>query len=224
MITVKQAKQGSSQIEAIGYIRVSTEKQEVQAQQSAISDAVAKHENMKLIRVESETISSRKADRQIYGVIETLKAGQVLVVYELSRLGRSLTEILNIVEAVKKRRSSIWVLSPEMKLGTGLSSGEEIQAETMIFALGIGARIERDLISERTKNALRERKAQGVKLGRPVGEGKKVEALAKEKNMNISEIDNLLSKGLSPVKMGSLLGCDARTVRAYLRTVKAVKK
>ena len=205
---------------AIGYIRISTDKQETQAQASAITEAVARSD-MKLERLVEETVSSRKKERQVFGLIEELKAGQVLVCYELSRLGRSLTEILNIVEAVKRRKASIWILSPDMKLGSGLSSGQEIQAETMIFALGLGSRIERDLISERTKNALRERRSQGVTLGRPKGRGKKVEKAIASKGI---EIEKFIEVGLSAVKIGKLLGVDRRTVTDYLNSKKQVKQ
>lgn len=206
---------------AVGYIRVSTSKQEAEAQLTAIEKAVARS-NMKLEEVVEETISSRKKDREIYQVVERLGSGDTLFVYELSRLGRSLSEVLNIIETVKSRKASLVILSPnEMTLGYGLNSAQEIQAETMIFALGIGSRIERDLISERTKNALRERRSQGVKLGRPKGRGEKVRKAITEKGV---DIDKLREMGLSVSKIGSLLEIDRRTVSEYFNEKEKQKK
>ncbi len=214
-IRIKQVKQVKQmKRNAIAYIRVSTSKQETEAQLSAITLAVSKV-GLQLTEVVEETISSRKKDREIYRVVERLSAGDTLYAYELSRIGRSLSEVLNIVETVKSKKASLVILSPQpMKLGFGLTSAEEIQAETMIFALGIGSRIERDLISERTKNALRERRSQGVTLGRPIGRGKKVEKAIASKGL---EIDKLIEFGLSATKIGKLLEVDRRTVSAYIQ-------
>lgn len=154
---------------AIGYVRVSTNKQDTDAQEGAILKT-AHGKNLKLENIEQETISSRKQDRKIYGVADSLKAGQVLIVYEMSRLARSIPEVYEIVKRVKARKASILIISPaEIWLGAGLDPQQEMNSDLYIFMLGQCANMERRLIAERTKNALRARKEQGVKLGRPAG-------------------------------------------------------
>ena len=154
---------------AIGYVRVSTNKQDSENQKSAIHEAVLKLKDTKLDCIHEEIISSRKDARQIYSIVESLKENDTLIVYELSRLGRSIGQIHKIVEVVKEKKASILVIVNDIKLGFGLTKNEELMSSALIFALGLGAQIERDLISERTKNALRARKEQGVVLGRPKG-------------------------------------------------------
>ena len=198
---------------AIGYVRVSTNKQDTDAQEGAILKT-AHGKNLKLENIEQETISSRKQDRKIYGVADSLKAGQVLIVYEMSRLARSIPEVYEIVKRVKARKASILIISPaEIWLGAGLDPQQEMNSDLYIFMLGQCSNMERRLIAERTKNALRARKEQGVKLGRPAGKGRKVEEILKEKNVDIDGLKNI---GLSAVKIGKLIGVDRRTVSDYL--------
>mgnify|MGYP001338165496 FL=1 len=206
---------------AIGYVRVSTNKQDTDAQEGAILKT-AHGKNLKLENIEQETISSRKQDRKIYGVADSLKAGQVLIVYEMSRLARSIPEVYEIVKRVKARKASILIISPvEIWLGAGLDPQQEMNSDLYIFMLGQCANMEKRLIAERTKNALRARKEQGVKLGRPAGKGRKVEAILKEKNVDIEGLKNI---GLSAVKIGKLIGVDRRTVSDYLKAIEQEKK
>jgi len=203
---------------AFGYVRISTSKQDLENQRQAIKKAVydmdeTDMDETKLIETYEETISSRKEKREIFKIVENLKESDILIVYELSRLGRSIGEIHKIVETVKEKKANIFIIVNNLKLGYGLSKNEELTSSAMIFALGLGAQIERDLISERTKNALKARKEQGVKLGRPAGKGRKVEAILKEKNVDIEGLKNI---GLSAVKIGKLIGVDRRTVSDYL--------
>jgi len=202
---------------AIGYVRVSTNKQDSENQKSAIHEAVLKLKDTKLSIIHEEVISSRKDDRQIYEIVENLKENETLIVYELSRLGRSIGQIHKIIEVVKEKKASILVIVNDLKLGYGLTKDESIKSDVMIFALGLGAQIERDLISERTKNALRARKEQGVTLGRPKGLGKKVEQVIKDKGLSLEVIQNYMKIGLSATKISEQLDIDKRTVREYIK-------
>ncbi len=195
-----------------GYVRCSTYGQELDNQKARINEVGAR-EGLKISFVE-EMVSSSKRDRKIFYLVEQLEPGDTIIVYELSRLARSLGEIYSIVEGVKKRKGSLWVLEPEMRIGAGEDS---IAVDALLFALGIGARVERDLISERTKNALNVRKAQGVRLGRPPGKGVKVREALQKKGLSDDKIKKYYkNKILSASAIARMLGLDARTVRAWL--------
>ena len=203
--------------QAIGYVRVSTSEQEVEAQKAAINEAAAR-QGVKVSRFVEEVISSRKAERKIYEVVHGLKEGETLIVYELSRLARSIGEVFVLVQEIKRRKASLWVLKPEIRTGIG---GNDLQADMLMFALSTAAQIERDLISERTKNSLRAKRAQGVKLGRPEGKGRKVEdAAAKKKVVPEALIESYKNKILTAAAIARLLDLDQRTVRAWLKDVK----
>ncbi len=197
--------------QAVGYIRVSTDKQEVDNQRAAINAAAAS-EGLKIIFTE-EQISSRKEDRQIYKVIESLKPGDTLIVYELSRLARSIGEIFSILEAVKKKKAAVWVLKPEIRTG----GKNDLQTTMLVFAFSVAAQVERDLISERTKNALRARKAAGVKLGRPKGKGRKVAEAAEAAGIKLEQLQEWYELGMSISNISRVLKLDRRTVGAWLK-------
>lgn len=204
-------KKGDKGKQAVGYIRVSTDKQEVDNQRAAINAAAAS-EGLKIIFTE-EQISSRKEDRQIYKVIESLKPGDTLIVYELSRLARSIGEIFSILEAVKKKKAAVWVLKPEIRTG----GKNDLQTTMLVFAFSVAAQVERDLISERTKNALRARKAAGVKLGRPKGKGRKVAEAAEAAGIKLEQLQEWYELGMNISNISRVLKLDRRTVGAWLK-------
>ena len=197
--------------QAVGYIRVSTDKQEVEGQRAAINAAAAA-EGMKVVFTE-EQISSRKEDRQIYKVIENLRPGETLIVYELSRLARSIGEIFSILEIIKKKKAEVWVLKPEIRTG----GKNDLQSSMLVFAFSVAAQVERDLISERTKNALRARKAAGVKLGRPKGKGRKVAEAAEAAGIKLEQLQEWYKLGMNITNISRALKLDKRTVGAWLK-------
>lgn len=204
-------KKGDKGKQAVGYIRVSTDKQEVEGQRAAINAAAAS-EGMKVIFTE-EQISSRKEDRQIYKVIENLRPDETLIVYELSRLARSIGEIFSILEMIKKKKATVWVLKPEIRTG----GKNDLQSSMLVFAFSVAAQVERDLISERTKNALRARKAAGVKLGRPKGKGRKVAEAAEAAGIKLEQIQEWYKLGMNVSNISRALKLDRRTVGAWLK-------
>lgn len=126
--------------------------------------------NKDLGRVEwvEEKVSGKMnwKNRKIKNVIDNLVAGDRIIVPELSRLGRSMLEIMEMLSILNEK--GVYVYS--VKGGWELNGS--IQSKVMAMAFSIAAEIERDLISKRTKEALRARKASGMKLGRPPGPGK----------------------------------------------------
>lgn len=194
----------------IGYARVSTDKQDADRQRLDIYD-FALSGNMQITKFVAETISSRKADRQIYDIVDALNKDDVLIVTELSRLARSMIELNEIVSKVIKAGATIKAV-----VG-GYTIDDSIQAQALVFAFGIASQVERDMISERTKSALSARKAQGVTLGRPVGTATKVDTAMKDKGYTKDDILKFQAAGVTGTALSKMLGIDARTMRAWIK-------
>lgn len=162
-------KRNISEVEnkTMAYLRVSTNDQDTEKNKADILSLANDKDFGKVIFVE-EKISGAKSwkERKIKGIIDNLAQGDRLIVPELSRLGRSMLEIMEILAISREKGISIY----SVKGGWELNGS--IQSKVMAMAFSIAAEIERDLISQRTKEALKARKAQGVKLGRPKGPGK----------------------------------------------------
>ena len=147
-----------------GYIRVSTDKQTVENQRFEINRFIKKSG----LRVDSwieETISGTvEPDKRNLGkLIHKTKKGDIIICSELSRLGRNMFMIMSILNILMENGVIIYTVKERYKLG------EDITSKVLAFAFSISAEIERSLISQRTKEALRRKKAEGVKLGRPKG-------------------------------------------------------
>jgi DNA invertase Pin-like site-specific DNA recombinase len=142
--------------------------------------------------------------------VAALRKGDALIVTELSRLARSMIELNGLIASVLKAGAELRVTSGQVVDGT-------IQSQALVFALGIAAQVEREMISERTKSALRARKAAGVKLGRPKGTGKKVPEAAQAAGLKLEDISRLLDAGGSFATAARMLDVDARTVREWNR-------
>jgi len=153
-----------------GYIRVSTDKQTVENQRFEIN-RFCERQTMVVDRWIEETISGTKdVDKRKLGLLlEDMKKGDILICAELSRLGRNLLMIMAILNQCMTREVHLWTIKDNYRLGN------DINSKVLAFAFGLSAEIERNLISQRTKEALARKRAEGVVLGRP--KGKKVPAL-----------------------------------------------
>lgn len=151
----------------IAYIRVSTSTQDTQKNKADIL-MMANDKNLGLVRFVEERASGKKSwkERKIKEIIDDLGQNDRLVVPELSLLGRSMLEIMEILSIARQKGISIYSVKGAWELDGS------IQSQVMAMAFSLAAEIERDLISARTKEALKARKAAGVKLGRPKGPGK----------------------------------------------------
>ena len=151
----------------IGYLRVSTADQDLEKNKADI----LKLANEKLLgNVEwvEEKVSGVKdwRKRKLGETFDTLKKGDAIIVSELSRLGRSTLQILEIMKLAKENGIAVHAVKGAWTLNGSMES------KIVLTMLAMIAEIERDLISERTKEGLRARKAAGVVLGRPKGPGK----------------------------------------------------
>jgi DNA invertase Pin-like site-specific DNA recombinase len=148
----------------IAYLRVSTDQQDLNSQKHEI-ESYAKRRNLKINEWLEVEISSRKnmRDRRITELIQGLKKGDKLIVSELSRLARSMRETHNIVHDIAKRKAELHVIKQNLVTkGTN-----DLSTKIYINSFAMAAEIERDLISQRTKNGLARVKAEGKKLGNP---------------------------------------------------------
>ena len=191
-----------------GYIRVSTDKQTVENQRFEINTFVER-EGIILDRWIEETISGTKeVEKRLLGkLLKKLKKGDVLICAELSRLGRSMLMIMNILHHCMKNEIEVWTIKDNFRLG------KDIQSQVLAFAFGLSAQIERDLISMRTKEALARKKSEGIVLGRPVGTKNKAVKLSGMER----RVQGYLDAGLSFSAIGRLLGVHRLTVSNFVK-------
>ncbi len=151
----------------IGYLRVSTADQDLDKNKSDILH-LANEEKLGTVEWVEEKASGKInwRKRKIAQVIDSLKEGDTVLVSELSRLGRSMLECMEILSIALEKKITIYAVKGNWQLD------QSIQSKIIAMAFSMAAEIERDLISQRTKEALAARKRQGVKLGRPKGTGK----------------------------------------------------
>jgi len=151
----------------VAYLRVSTDDQDTEKNKADILTFANERDFGKVVFVE-EKVSGRKSwkERKIKDIIDDLGEGDRLIVPELSRLGRSMLEIMEILALAKEKTIAIY----DVKNGWDLNGS--IQSKVMAMVFSIAAEIERDLISKRTKEGLKAARSQGKLLGRPKGPGR----------------------------------------------------
>ena len=189
------------------YIRVSTDHQHVENQKHEINTFTQK-QGIQISKWVDETISSRKPlqERKLGKLLKKLKKGDVLIATELSRLGRNLLEVMGILQNCLEKDCQIWTLKENYRLGA------DIQSKVLAFAFSLASEIERQLISERTKNSLQRLKDEGKHLGRPHGFSYK--KLQKKHD----KIKELLDKNISKAETARLMGCTWITLHRYIKS------
>ncbi len=194
---------GTEKARVIGYCRVSTDRQDAEHQVMQIL-SYCKENRLGNPVIVWETASGAKERTELERVLASLKAGETILVFELSRLTRGgVGSLFGIVEQVRKAQARL----VETKSGTVIDSS--VAGEAYVFALGLAGRIERELISARTKSALAARKASGKKLGRPAGKSK-----LDEKRAEIARYQQL---GINKTAISKLVGCTRATYLHWLK-------
>lgn len=191
-----------------GYIRVSTDKQAVENQRFEINQFCVRHELVVNKWIE-ETISGSKnvEDRALGKLLKKMKKGDILICSELSRLGRNLLMIMGVLNECMNRDIQVWTIKDNYRLGS------DINSKVLAFAFGLSAEIERNLISQRTKEALARKRAEGIILGRPKGrKSSKTKLTGQEK-----QIQELLDKKVSYSAIGRILGVHRLTVSNFVK-------
>ena len=191
----------------IGYIRVSSTKQTCEHQRYEITQ-FAEQNNITIERWVMETISSRKPlnKRQLGQLLDELNDGDILIAAEISRLGRSLLEVMRILESCLNKNCQVWTIKEHYRLGN------DIQSKVMAFAFGLSAEIERNLISQRTKASLESVRATGKRLGRPFSAQSKKLKLSR----NTKKIKNWLDSGMTRYRIAKMMAVSPSTVNHFI--------
>lgn len=191
-----------------GYIRVSTDKQDSENQKFEIENFARKN-GFEVSGWVDETMSGTKDyhKRALYPLMKKVKAGDRIICSELSRLGRELMMIMEILRFCMERKIEVWTVKDNYRLG------DDIQAKVLAFAFGISAEIERKLISQRTIEALKRKRAEGVILGRPRGRlNSRTKLTGKDKI-----IQGCLAAGFSITKISKRLNVHRITLANYIK-------
>ena len=191
-----------------GYIRVSTDKQTVENQRFEINE-FCKKQNIIVEKWIEETISGTKEveSRKLGKLLNKMKKEDILICSELSRLGRSLLMIMGILNQCMQNEIQVWTIKDNYRLGNDISS------KVLAFAFSLSAEIERNLISQRTIEALARKKAEGVILGRPLGSKSLKTKLTGKEN----KIKGLLKNKVSMSAISRILKVDRLTVTSFVR-------
>lgn len=205
MAKIKKVAEEKQESRNIAYLRVSTAEQDCEKNKADIL-SFANERNFGQVEFIEETISGKVSwkNRKISQIIDDLKSGDRLIVPELSRLGRSLLDIMEMLSVAKRKGISIY----DVKNKTELNGS--FQAEIMATIFGIASQIERDLISARTIEGLKAARAKGKLLGRPRGPGKsKLDSFR-------PEIEALLQNGSTKTFIAARYGAALPTLFNWL--------
>ena len=190
-----------------GYIRVSSDKQTVENQRFEINNFCKKQE-IKIDGWIEETISGTKNydKRKLGDLLNQVQKDDLIICAELSRLGRNLFMIMEILHICMNKECKVWTIKDNYRLG------DDIQSKVLAFAFGLSAEIERNLISQRTKEALALRKAQGIHVGRKIGSKNSLLKLSLYEEI----IQELLVLGIPKVQIAKKLKVDRTTLWRFL--------
>src|SRR3954451_10982653 len=196
-------------MKTIAYLRVSTGSQDLANQKLAVLD-YARQKRFAIDRFVEARVSSRKgpAERRVEELPGSLEAGDRLVVSELSRLGRSLGQVIQLIDELVKRKVRFVAIKEDIRF----EGRQDLQTKVMIALFGLFAEVERDLISERTKEGVASARAQGRLVGRGQGGQGKSKLDGKE-----GEIRILLEKEVSRASIAKIVGVSPTALRHFIR-------
>ena len=189
------------------YVRVSTEMQTSSNQEFEIRNYCLSH-GLTVHKWISESVSGTIAleKRKLGRLMRRMNRGDMLLCTELSRLGRNMMMVMGILNECSCKGISIHTIKDNFELS------DRIDSKIIAFAFALAAEIERNLISQRTKEALAARKKQGIRLGRPLGSSQKKLSFYKQSEL----VKRLRYEGLSYSEISRRLGIHRNTLRKYL--------
>lgn len=195
----------------IAYLRVSTSRQHLANQRDEIQ-RFANSRGIVIDKMYNDVVSGKKnsKERKLGDILKRMKGGDTLIVTEISRLSRTLIDVMNIIHLCIEKE----IILHSTK--EGYTFENNLNSKILGFAFGLVAEIERNLISARTREALALRKANGMILGRPKGSSPKRKILEENKD----ELFELMEKGVSYKKIGKKMGVSVCTIDRYLRDLR----
>jgi len=195
------------------YIRVSTGNQELDNQKYAILK-YANEKKLGNVEFIEETVSGKVSwkKRDLKNLVDNLEEGDILIVSELSRLGRSMLEIMELLTILLEKKVNVHVVKGNYEFK------DDLQSKIITFVFSLASEIERELISQRTKEALARKKAEGKRIGRPKG------SLKSKLDPKRELIEEFLEKGVSMSSIAKILGVHYQTLRNYVKTRNLKKK
>jgi DNA invertase Pin-like site-specific DNA recombinase len=172
----------------IAYLRVSTADQDLEKNRANILKFVNDRKWGLHVHFVEEKISGMKSwkKRKLYEAVNSMEPGDKLIVPELSRLGRSLVEVLDVLNVLSLKDVGVYSVKENFQL-----NGTDMHSKVMRTMLGLFAEIERDLIIARTKEGLQAAKAKGKQLGRPRGSGRS------KLDTHKTEIESMIKNGVT---------------------------
>ncbi len=190
-----------------GYIRVSTDKQTTENQKFEIEQFCLQNKIV-IDKWITETISATKElnKRKLGKLLKQIKNDDIVIATELSRLGRNLLQVMSILHHCMSIGCQVWTIKDNYRLG------KTIESKVLAFAFGLSAEIERDLISQRTTEALKRLQNEGKVLGRPKGKKNPKRKL----DGKIFQIKELLEKKVSKNKIAKILKVDIKTLNKFI--------
>ena len=197
-----------------GYIRVSSDKQTVENQRFEINNFCERNKLVIDGWIE-ETISGTKSynKRELGKLLKRVQKDDLIICAELSRLGRNLFMIMEILNICMTKECRVWTIKDNYRLGEDIQS--KVLAKVLAFAFGLSAEIERNLISQRTKEALARKKAEGITLGRPKGRKSSPEKYKLHGKENL--INELLKVNVSKRKIAKICKVDRNTLDRFIK-------
>lgn len=192
-----------------GYVRVSTNDQNTENQKLAVLEYTNKKELTVDHWIEAKASSRRSAKARKLDQLNLLLKGDTLITAELSRIGRSVGQISMIVDELLQKKIKLICIKENIEL----TGKRNVQSKVMITMFSLFAEIERDLISERTKEGLARARAEGKLLGRPKGSLGKSKLDGKQ-----GEIQRYFQKGLNKTNIARIYGVSVPTLVNFVRT------
>lgn len=193
------------------YIRVSTQIQSYDGQHYEIEKWCGER-SIGIDRWVQEKVSGNRDwnERTLGTLIRRMKQGDLLVCAELSRLGRNMMMVMSILNVCSRKGIHVYSIKDHFELS------DDLQSKIVAFAFSLAAEIERNLISQRTREALAAKKAAGVRLGRPEGASSKRRRFEER----LPEIVRMRELGISMESIARAIDIHKNTLYRYMKDVR----
>ena len=198
-----------------GYLRVSTDEQDINSQRQGVN-AFAEKKGWSIEKyITDEGVSGGKdpSKRNLGSLLNSLKKGDVVIASEISRLGRDLYMVMDILHFCMEREVVIYTVKDNFTLG------KDIQSKVLAFAFGLAAEIERQMIQQRTREGLKLRMKMGILLGRPLSTNTELKCIIPEAVLRDKEkILSAVEFGASFANIAKKYGVNKDSVRRWCKS------